>query len=43
MQINGHNLQAGDGVALSQEKDIELEAKSDRSEILLFDLSDKNH
>ena len=38
-EINGQVLQAGDGAAITQEKNIELAATNDDTEILLFDLA----
>ena len=38
-EINGQTLQTGDGAAITQEKDIELAATNDNTEILLFDLA----
>ncbi len=38
-EINGQNLQTGDGAAITQETDIELLATKDGTEILLFDLA----
>ena len=39
LKINGQTLQAGDGAAITQERDIELAATTDDPEILLFDLA----
>ena len=38
-EINGQVLQTGDGAAITQEKNIELAATNDDTEILLFDLA----
>jgi quercetin 2,3-dioxygenase len=38
LQLNGQDLKAGDGAAIEAESSLTLEAKSDRAEILLFDL-----
>ena len=37
--INGQTLQVGDGVAITQERDIAIIANNDNNEILLFDLA----
>ncbi|NER20332.1 MAG: pirin family protein [Symploca sp. SIO1B1] len=39
VEINGGNFSAGDGVAMTQENNIELTATSDNTEVLLFDLA----
>jgi len=39
VEINGGNFSAGDGVAMTQENNIELAATSDNTEVLLFDLA----
>ena len=39
VEIQGHNLLAGDGAAITQEKNLNLTATSDETEILLFDLA----
>jgi len=38
LRLNGQDLDAGDGAAVESEASLTLEAKSDRTEILLFDL-----
>ncbi len=38
LRLNGQDLAAGDGAAIESEAILNLEAKSDRTEILLFDL-----
>lgn len=38
VQVNGENLAAGDGLAISKETEVRVEAK-DPSEVLLFDLA----
>jgi quercetin 2,3-dioxygenase len=38
LQLNGQDLRAGDGAAIEAEAGATLEAKSDRTELLLFDL-----
>jgi len=38
LRLNGRDLDAGDGAAIESEAILNLEAKSDRTEILLFDL-----
>jgi redox-sensitive bicupin YhaK (pirin superfamily) len=38
-EIQGHNLLAGDGAAITQENNLNLTATSDETEILLFDLA----
>lgn len=38
VELNGHSLEAGDGVAISNESEIVIQASSD-SEIMLFDLA----
>ena len=38
LHLNGRDLQAGDGAAIDAEPGVALEAKSDRAELLLFDL-----
>lgn len=38
LRVNRHDLVAGDGAALEAEADLTLEARSDRTRILLFDL-----
>lgn len=37
-KINGHTIEQGDGVAITQEKALEFIATEDKTEILLFDL-----
>jgi quercetin 2,3-dioxygenase len=39
LEVNGQSLQAGDGVALTDEKAVELEATTARGEAILFDLA----
>jgi len=39
VNLNGQHLVAGDGAAISAEPSVEIGAKSDRAEILLFDLA----
>jgi len=37
--VNGQELKAGDGAAVSQEMKLEVTGSSDQSEVLLFDLA----
>lgn len=39
VQLNDHNLTAGDGAAIAQEAEITLKGISDSAEVLLFDLA----
>jgi hypothetical protein len=39
VNVNGHELQAGDGAAVSQEKLLKIAGVAEKSEILLFDLA----
>lgn len=39
VQLNGHNLTAGDGAAIVDEAVITLKGASDRAEVLLFDMA----
>ncbi len=40
-KINGQTLQTGDGAAITEERELELVATTDNTEILLFDLAQK--
>jgi hypothetical protein len=39
VNVNGHDLKAGDGAAVSKEKKLEISGNADGSEVLLFDLA----
>jgi redox-sensitive bicupin YhaK (pirin superfamily) len=39
VNVNGQDLTAGDGAAVSQERKLEISGKADGSEVLLFDLA----
>jgi hypothetical protein len=39
VNVNGQELKAGDGAAVSQEKKLQIIGSADRSELLLFDLA----
>jgi len=39
VKVNGHELKAGDGAAVSQEKKLQITGHADKSEVLLFDLA----
>jgi redox-sensitive bicupin YhaK (pirin superfamily) len=39
VNLNGHELKAGDGAAVSQEKLLTLSGTAEKSEVLLFDLA----
>ena len=39
VQLNGQQLYAGDGAAISQEEQITLQGVADSTEVLLFDMA----
>jgi hypothetical protein len=39
VNVNGNELKAGDGAAVSQEKKLQITGSADQSELLLFDLA----
>jgi redox-sensitive bicupin YhaK (pirin superfamily) len=39
VSVNGQDLKAGDGAAVSQERKLEISGRADGSEVLLFDLA----
>ena len=39
MNVNGNELNAGDGAAVSKETKLEISGTADGSEVLLFDLA----
>ena len=39
VNVNGQELKAGDGAAVSKESKLEISGKADGSEVLLFDLA----
>jgi redox-sensitive bicupin YhaK (pirin superfamily) len=39
VQVNGHELKAGDGAAVSKEAKLRITGNADSSEVLLFDLA----
>jgi len=39
VNVNGHELKAGDGAAVAEESQLKIAGSAERSEVLLFDLA----